>query len=310
MTPEMALEIQRETFNGFDHTVGQWCYEQRRRDYDAAEHAFLPDIKTEKERIANATCYLVTSDMCKLTEQVVKTMPDEALLASDLPSRAGFVVLNNPQTQQHIDENDDAIETPIHIYLWTGINVIVDGGDRQNVLFTSYTTVGVNFKNPVVIPPSSPRFVLCGSFMLELGYKINDAFAHVPTTDKLSQENTRAELLFMRALWVLMRQRLTTTTAHTAPRQMRRRFEREDHNNLWADRQIKVITLRRIEYQSKDDSETQMIDWSHRWVVEGHWRNQWYPSLEQHRLKWIAAYIKGPDDKPLKIKDTVAHLAR
>lgn len=42
-----------------------------------------------------------------------------------------------------------------------------------------------------------------------------------------------------------------------------------------------------------------------RWVVEGHWRNQWYPSRETHRPKWIDSYVKGPQDAPLQIRDTV-----
>jgi hypothetical protein len=34
-------------------------------------------------------------------------------------------------------------------------------------------------------------------------------------------------------------------------------------------------------------------------VVRGHWRNQWYPSLNARRPLWIAPYLKGPDDAPL-----------
>jgi len=32
------------------------------------------------------------------------------------------------------------------------------------------------------------------------------------------------------------------------------------------------------------------------------WRNQWYPSLSQHRQKWISPYVKGPEDKPLVVR--------
>jgi hypothetical protein len=46
-------------------------------------------------------------------------------------------------------------------------------------------------------------------------------------------------------------------------------------------------------------------EWSHRWVVRGHWREQWYPSEGVHRLIWIEAFVKGPEDRPLIIKDTV-----
>jgi hypothetical protein len=42
-----------------------------------------------------------------------------------------------------------------------------------------------------------------------------------------------------------------------------------------------------------------------RWVVSGHWRNQWYPAAGVHRPRWIDAHVKGPGDAPLKIADTV-----
>lgn len=37
-----------------------------------------------------------------------------------------------------------------------------------------------------------------------------------------------------------------------------------------------------------------------RWVVRGHHRAQWYPSLKAHKVIWIAPYIKGAPDAPLK----------
>ena len=39
---------------------------------------------------------------------------------------------------------------------------------------------------------------------------------------------------------------------------------------------------------------------NHQWWVSGHIRAQWYPSEKAHRLIWIAPYIKGPPDKPMK----------
>ena len=38
----------------------------------------------------------------------------------------------------------------------------------------------------------------------------------------------------------------------------------------------------------------------HRWLVLGHFRNQWYRSEQTHKVIWIAPYVKGPDDAPLK----------
>ncbi|PJE03593.1 MAG: hypothetical protein CK429_32845 [Mycobacterium sp.] len=45
--------------------------------------------------------------------------------------------------------------------------------------------------------------------------------------------------------------------------------------------------------------------YSHRWVVRGHWRRQWYPSLNRHVPIWITDYIAGPADLPIEHRDKV-----
>lgn len=37
----------------------------------------------------------------------------------------------------------------------------------------------------------------------------------------------------------------------------------------------------------------------HRWTVRGHWRRQWYPSENAHKVIWIAEHESGPADLPL-----------
>lgn len=49
----------------------------------------------------------------------------------------------------------------------------------------------------------------------------------------------------------------------------------------------------------------------HRFIVSGHWREQPYgPGRSQRRRQWIAPYIKGPKDKPLRLDETVRVLRR
>ncbi len=43
-------------------------------------------------------------------------------------------------------------------------------------------------------------------------------------------------------------------------------------------------------------------EFSHRWLVRGHVREQWYPSEKKHHAIFIPPYVKGPDGKPLIIK--------
>lgn len=52
--------------------------------------------------------------------------------------------------------------------------------------------------------------------------------------------------------------------------------------------------------QVRSDGQSGAGHYSVRWIVRGHHRAQWYPSLKAHRVLWVAPYVKGPADKPLK----------
>jgi hypothetical protein len=71
---------------------------------------------------------------------------------------------------------------------------------------------------------------------------------------------------------------------------------------------VTVITLRRQQHEHGHRE----IEWDHRWLRRGHWRQQWYGSgLERHqRAIYINPTICGPDDKPLLIRPHVNVLKR
>jgi len=60
-----------------------------------------------------------------------------------------------------------------------------------------------------------------------------------------------------------------------------------------------VLLRRPATRKPSGDEPPSTVDWKHRWVVSGHYRAQWYPSEQAHRVIWIAPYVKGPDDAPL-----------
>lgn len=65
--------------------------------------------------------------------------------------------------------------------------------------------------------------------------------------------------------------------------------------------EINTVTLRRAwrdDDKPKGDGEPR--EWSCQWIVGGHWRNQWYPSKAEWKPKYIAPYLKGDPDKPLR----------
>lgn len=78
-------------------------------------------------------------------------------------------------------------------------------------------------------------------------------------------------------------------------------------------KKIETITcalLRQRQYSSESEREAESREYSHRWIVRGHMRNQPVGPRnaeggQKHERVWIAPYVKGPEDKPLVIKDRV-----
>jgi hypothetical protein len=99
----------------------------------------------------------------------------------------------------------------------------------------------------------------------------------------------------IQCFWRLMSQ--LVMTPEPLPRQARRqRAQRIDT--------VKVLKLRRYRHRMDHEGDGPGIEYTHRWVVEGHWRNQPYGPKDDPYYKqiWIAPYVKGPDDKPLVVK--------
>ena len=98
---------------------------------------------------------------------------------------------------------------------------------------------------------------------------------------------------------------LAASPMHRVPRAERRRLKKQQQHEP----EIRVVTLRRESYPSgKGES---AVDWDWKWLVRGHWRNQWYPSLRDHKPVFVAPYVKGPEDKPLKApRESIYNVAR
>jgi hypothetical protein len=101
------------------------------------------------------------------------------------------------------------------------------------------------------------------------------------------------------ATWLLMGQTLVRSEQLVAPRAAQRRIAREDPD---LDPTVRYIDLRRARTEPADRTDkdrTSTREYRHRWIVRGHWRNQFYRSRNDHRPIWIDPHFAGPEDKPL-----------
>jgi len=63
---------------------------------------------------------------------------------------------------------------------------------------------------------------------------------------------------------------------------------------------IELVQLRRTESSTPEHGSGVERHYTMRFIVHGHFRNQFYPSKGVYAPKWIASYVKGPADAPLK----------
>ncbi len=108
-------------------------------------------------------------------------------------------------------------------------------------------------------------------------------------------ESIRQKTRLFASMVAFLQQRILVSSRRWPSRATRRRAEKEGR----AESAISVIKLRKtMERPHKGIGEP--IEWTCQWIVSGHWRDQWYPSIRRNQPIWIAPYLKGPEDKPLR----------
>jgi len=105
----------------------------------------------------------------------------------------------------------------------------------------------------------------------------------------------------------LMGQRLAGVSSVHPDRASRRRLDRLGVKAIAG---VQVVDLRRPPTGGARHGDGSAVNWSRRWIVGGHWRNQWVPSTGGHRPTWIAPYVKGPEDKPIVARGRVYRWSR
>jgi hypothetical protein len=134
---------------------------------------------------------------------------------------------------------------------------------------------GLVFDAIFLVLPGGPFFPLCGT-------------AHAGALVAGPHGQLAAKLDFLRS----------TVVAHHAVgggRGLRKDWRRRTGEDAPP---VRVVTLRRQQAGGGEAAGT--VEWGCRWIVSGHWRNQYLPASGGHRPTWIGAHVKGPDSKPLK----------
>lgn len=154
-------------------------------------------------------------------------------------------------------------------------------------------------------------FRLTGSTWVPLGrsdWPVGDKLGQAPyTMDDHTLASYVEDRKVLAALWHLLHQEgIAQQEVRRSPRPTERRTKRANIDPQLAE--VRVVVLRKLERTEAepDGDEHAKREWSHRWLVSGHWRWQPYgPKRSLRRLTYVRPHVRGPEDKPLKLKTVV-----
>ena len=284
------------------------------------EHAMLD---------AAVTHYVSEEVVDEVTWAAEESFP-EPLFETDLITPAGFAVLEKPIAVVDLHPDTGLPDPRVHIHVraigWQrhgGIKSPSDGGIGPGVTLFLYTTpddyingyvkqvqaIGRETVDPAgredVEGPFLPVEVIPWRFGVEWSPRDDDINYHVPgTVPSPVAFQRRWFFAFMRLCW---QEIIVRHTTHE-PRQAHRRWERFAKRKELLD--YTTLRLRRV--VDPFYKPTGMgVPLDHRVLVRAHWHRAHCSSLgparlpdgtmdpATHRLVWIEAYWKGPEDGPI-----------
>ena len=288
--------------------------EDIQRDLKHGETLEAAALRNERNAATMGELFWVSTDMMRLASHAAAEMPKWGLLASDLPARSGLLICETPMRMRkygtsglipevgllwsvedvsnestltglaiaglrreyemgHVDDDvRESLSQVLHLSLISDVGKIVNadggvvdgtrgnGGSRLSHEDESVVPLGAVFNAGPLFDDGTPRPVPLLAAILAL----IDSPGVATVTDWEPDKRERA--------------------------QMRRHRIRKTH----AVRVIDLINKPRGASKSGTDRE-----YHHRWMVRGHWRNQWYPKQLRNKPRWIQPYLKGPDGAPL-----------
>jgi hypothetical protein len=234
-------------------------------------------------RLAEVELFHVSNEMTDLAVAAARSIPDFKLMPEDVPVPSGLMVFGSPPGHTELAGEQIGIKA----VCWSpspGEPDVLAGS-----LYWDKAEVGPVIKRHAKVRDVSQEPKLIYAHGTEFTWAFGDNTGARPDQGTFLVEFAPV----LRATWLLMQQTVARVSDAHLDRAARRRMERRRAEP----KPVRVIELRRAQ-QAGANSESDR-EYHHRWIVRGHWRQQWYPAREVHRPVWIAPHIKGPDDKPL-----------
>lgn len=317
-----AYEAQLGTWKWLRTDLGQ---EWREGHYDISMKDLAPSTRglvaslyeLEEHKLLVADPYYVSEEMGEVIDAASQSFAPEPLLATDLLTETGFVYFAKPVTMP--DRYNSMIA--LHAFSWAPI---ITSNDEDRARFERHVqdleslvdmSLGVRYSLKSTPNQIGVALTLYAEPKMERWDEMDWGPAppvlpihHTPWYFHMDFEGNEVDLqgheTGVERWWQvtqttlrLMQQKL----AHRERAKVDRATRRRGKARGFGERDIVVVRLRR-EQGDHVPHEHGEASYSHRFIVSGHWRQQWYPSIQGHRQIWISPYVKGPEDQPLVVR--------
>ena len=248
------------------------------------ELGYSPDIatfwaKTQGEALEMGETFYWAPNTCALLAHSAPDLPQWTMLPEFLPAESGFCFFSTPL--------EFAEGSCVRGISWC----CVEATDAS-VAGTAVIVHLADFESPIPATIWEWGKTQVDSF----GPHLRRLAGLAPEPKKPDEEWQLRAGNYFGAMCTFLRQKIVVSADVRLDRASRRRLGRE-HPTM--EPSVRVVELRAREYAGSSNEPVD-VDWACRWIVRGHWRQQWYPSLGIHQPKWVLPYVKGPEDKPLK----------
>jgi hypothetical protein len=333
---DQALDTQLEIIQAFKSDYGGPIYEwlMRTKEYQFLDEegnvmpggnhgAWKAGAKELARLLALAPTYVVTADMGRLLDVAVDQLQAEGATpiptVSEMPSPSGFLLMERP-TPIMVYGPEPQGYLPVRAMAWVPqvVTYMQHGEQKHGPGVSLLNFLDTKPGDAVASGPfhmTKPHDLTAWTFDLPwVVAESHEDFLHT-VGDPIGNGKAHPAGAHWRrwaySIWHLAMERIQP---RKAGRHTRRRWERViGPSPNFGD--VRVIDLRR--YATRGGVAVGETDpdyarqWSHRWVVSGHWRQQPYgPGRTLRKTIWIDPFVKGPDDRPLIVRDDVYVMRR
>jgi hypothetical protein len=282
--------------------------------------------------LENAETYWISEEMADFVERV--EVEHHPLYAETLTAETGFLFFEKSVLIPNYADLQDpegvlpfviGPDLPVRAMVW-GRKSNIKGADNEEqpgIVIFLYTDIEDESVSDLLIPKNKlsmragdnwriPRLLFSYETVWTFGTlweTTEDLDTQGQLKNGLVQVHPSVNWLreFLSSLWAVMGTPIAVTGRGHFPRPLGRRAASE----FGYVPEIRVITLRRAKVDGEprpEGYEPTQREYSHRWVVAGHWHN--YNTKNGLIKKWLDPYIKGPKDKPLVLKDKIYRVSR